>query len=195
MVGVIEKSKHKQYVQINRDGKIFYQLREVGSDKIEEEIESFGIKYLDQLAATNFNSKQTAFFKYQRDNAKLCHIEKLKNIAKNIDTNNPRLKQCYRNSVEVVLRNQNQNIKYCEGYMFFQGIPIEHSWNKIGDRYFDVTAEGPLKKLDTSKNEYISVMEIDSVELSKYLIETEQYGPFIVDKFLSSQKDQSNTDQ
>jgi hypothetical protein len=36
----LEKSKHYEFIKVVRDGKQFYQYREVGSDKIEEDVET-----------------------------------------------------------------------------------------------------------------------------------------------------------
>ena len=50
-------------------------------------------------------------------------------------------KECYSNSFHTAEFLSEFDVEYCEGYIVFMGIPIEHAFNKIGDKYFDVTQE------------------------------------------------------
>lgn len=54
-------------------------------------------------------------------------------------------KECYANALHVAERCSELGVEYCEGWIFYHGIPIDHAFNKIGDIYFDVTAEFALK--------------------------------------------------
>lgn len=68
-----------------------------------------------------------------------------------------------------------EDIKYVEGYMTLYGsFPIDHAFNKIGDYYFDVTAELVLK--DISFDDYYSIGEWNSDEALRIMAKTGYYG-------------------
>jgi 8-oxo-dGTP pyrophosphatase MutT (NUDIX family) len=59
----IEKSKHHEYVVVNRDGKTFYQYREVGTDKVVHETDNEPTSW-DKVASSSsrFKPMETIFF-------------------------------------------------------------------------------------------------------------------------------------
>lgn len=147
--------KEKRYIKVTRDGKVFHQLREV---KVKEESK---LKEHLHLLQSITSGKQQLFFEWQFNNSKECKVEK---TPKEIKKGKPQIKQCYQNSVDVVLLNE--NVKYCEGFVLFMGIPIEHAWNKIDDKYFDVTSDFALKDRGGLKGEeYLSIVELSKEEL------------------------------
>ena len=50
-------------------------------------------------------------------------------------------KGCYKNAFKVAELFQDKDIKYCEGFYGFNNFFIDHAFNKIGDKYFDITME------------------------------------------------------
>lgn len=74
----------------------------------------------------------------------------------------PKKKQCYRNA--TLLSHINHifpDVKYVEGKMTCCGaFGIEHAWNKVGDKYVDITMELALKR-DPTKEEYMALGEYD----------------------------------
>ena len=76
------------------------------------------------------------------------------------DTVNPQPKQCFKNAQKFVMNFPLFN-EYVEGEWGFSelGIGIEHAFNKIKDKYVDITAELVLGK-DVTKEDYISIIEI-----------------------------------
>jgi len=70
--------------------------------------------------------------------AELFDEETIEKIKRRV---HPVVKECYANALHTAECLVEQNVEYCEGYIIFQGIPIEHAFNKIGDKYFDVTQE------------------------------------------------------
>lgn len=71
---------------------------------------------------------------------------------------NPQAKECFKNAQNVV--------RYIHGAVYVEGqlgiggvIGIEHGFNRIGDKYFDITAELALGK-DVTKEDYISILEV-----------------------------------
>ena len=54
------------------------------------------------------------------------------------------------------------------------GIGIEHAFNKIKDKYVDITAELVLGK-DVTKEDYISIIEIKDEKVLKYCQKYQEY--------------------
>ena len=90
-------------------------------------------------------------------------------------------KMCYRNASQLVSLISmdcrfDGPIRYVEGFAFAAGIlPIEHAFVKVGDLYIDPTFERALHK-DVRNEIYASCIELDSLTMSQYLLETGVYG-------------------
>lgn len=52
---------------------------------------------------------------------------------------------------------------------------IEHAWNKIGDKYIDITMELVLHR-DPTQEEYLSLGEYSEDVISPIVLETGFYG-------------------
>lgn len=99
-------------------------------------------------------------------------IERIKTIV------NPQVKECFKNAQNVV--------RYIPGTVYVEGqfgiggvIGVEHGFNRIGDKYFDVTAELALGK-DVTKEDYISIMEVtDGYDILSAQFELECYTALI----------------
>jgi hypothetical protein len=139
--------------------------------------ESFGLNYIKNIAEfTKGNGKQGEYFQWQYTNAKEIKVSK---TPKGINKGIPVKRECYKNAFKVVSDNYTHNIMYVEGYVIFHDIPIEHAWNKIGDIYFDVTAE--LNK--SVYSEYISITEIGYDKIHEYAYKTGHYGSYLKPAF------------
>ena len=117
------------------------------------------INQLQDFAKITKNSNQGDFYHAKLIAAKDVKVEPLKSVLTKeqldrISHLHFRPKECYRNAFLVA---QALNCEYVEGQMLFH-FGIDHAFNKIGDRYFDVTKELVLKD-DPSKCEYISIGE------------------------------------
>ncbi len=141
-------------------------------------LESSGSDYLNKIISIT-HGKQKEFYEWELKNSKEIQISK---TPSNIDICKPKVKACYENSFFVTISNENLDVKYVEGMAFFMGIPIDHAWNKIGDTYFDVTSEGPLKN-NSKFTEYISLLELSSKEVTELALKSGASGPFISDIF------------
>lgn len=82
----------------------------------------------------------------------------------------PQKKQCYRNAALVA---QYLNCEYVEGFTFCF-IGIEHAFNKVGDKYIDVTKEFALRE-DPSQSEYVSIGEYSVDQLNEMLAKSGRY--------------------
>jgi len=168
--------KGKKQVQVNRNGKIYYQLREEGK----KEEESEGKKHLKQISSFT-TGKQQEFYKWQLDNSKVTPISRSKDLG--VKIGRPELKECYKNAAKCCFINEGVN--YVEGYAMFMGIPIEHAWCEKDGKYFDPTVDGVL---DSSFDEYLAVVELTPDEILEYQRKTGMYGPYLSEVF----KDKNN---
>lgn len=165
-----EKSKRKGYVKVTRNGKTFYQLREL------KEPQSKGKEYLKNLLSFT-SGKQKEYFEWQLKNSKVVELIKGKDLGLNIGR--PQLKQCYKNAVDCC--NLNSGVKYVEGYGMFMGIPIDHAWCVTKDgKHFDPTVEGVLEK---PFDEYLAIIELDHNDILKYQIRLKTHGPYMSEVF------------
>lgn len=172
--------KHKEYIFIHKDGKTFRRLQNVGSDDV-----NFSSKivndYLKVIASSGLHEKQLAFFQWQIANSKVVkpvHTNKIENPqVKKINEKYPPLpKACYLNASHLAL-----NVPGCiyvEGIVSFNGIPIDHAWNKINGKYFDSTYDIALEG-HTPFDEYLAIIELDKDELKKYQKQGSEYESLI----------------
>ncbi len=103
----------------------------------------------------------------------------------------PKIKCCYENAYHFASRMQEslgREILYCEGYMLFHGLPIEHAFNKIDGRYVDITAELALKD-DVTKNEYVLTGEWDENTALRAMAVDGCYGCVYQKLFMINHKD------
>jgi hypothetical protein len=117
------------------------------------------ISHLKQLADL-YNGKQKEFYEMEIADAKVVRvvsvsevltkeqIELIKQVVK------PQPKQCYKNAFLVANLFNEIGVKYVEGMSAISIVTYEHAFNKIGDKYFDVTAELVLKQ-DLASQPYI----------------------------------------
>lgn len=96
-------------------------------------------------------------------------IENIKRLVK------PKVKECYKNSYMLQMNCGIPDTMYCEGYTSYMGIPIEHAFNKVGDKYIDITSELILKK-DVTDDEYVLLGEFTKEDVYKVTNETGYYG-------------------
>ena len=101
----------------------------------------------------------------------------------------PQKKECYKNATLTATLLTEKGVKYCEGKYTCCGIGLDHAFNKIGDRYFDVTAELALGKLDAQ--EYIVLGEYSPKEVLQVIEKQGYYGDVYraveLKKFLKTQ--------
>lgn len=96
-------------------------------------------------------------------------IELIKRVIK------PQVKQCYRNAHLLTLMFPDK-VQYVEGKVFAI-IPIEHAFNKVGDKYVDITFEYALNN-DPTQYEYVSIGEYKADLIQSIAEETGVYGEY-----------------
>ena len=95
-------------------------------------------------------------------------IQQIKSIIK------PQPKMCYKNA--HLLTKIIPGAKYVEGKMTCLGaFGIEHAWNKIGDKYVDITMELALER-SVTEEEYMALGEYDQETVVSICSEVGCYG-------------------
>lgn len=125
------------------------------------------------------SGKQKEFFKAELDAAKGIQCSKLsdvftkKEIAR-IKALGLQKKDCYRNA-NLVTHAMPDRCSYVEGRVLVCGVPVDHAFVKVGDRYVDPTLEILLNE-DVTKLDYCSILELDCDTLFATLVESGYYG-------------------
>lgn len=79
----------------------------------------------------------------------------------------PKKHECYKNAFQLAMLFPDK-VRYCEGKMTVANklVGIEHAWNRIGNKYIDITMELVLEQDMTQYGEeYVSLGDWDSNEL------------------------------
>lgn len=113
-------------------------------------------------------------------------IDMIKRVIK------PEAKQCYKNASDLCVLFPDR-VKYVEGRFTVCGLfSTEHAWNKVGDKYVDITAELALNN-NINEEEYVALGEYEYEETLSYLYKSKVYGGIYERKFLENYgKDLSN---
>ena len=141
------------------------------------------------------SGKQKEWYEKMLADAKVVKISLLRDIftPDEIETIKavvrPQKKECYKNSTLTATLLMKKGVKYCEGKYTCYGIGLDHAFNKLGDKYFDVTAELALGKLDAQ--EYMVLGEYSPKEVLQIIEKQGYYGDIYkaveLKKFLKTQ--------
>lgn len=105
-------------------------------------------------------------------------IDMIKRVIK------PKAKQCYKNALDLCVLFPDR-VKYVEGRFTVCGLfNTEHAWNKIEEKYIDITAELALGHTNLNEEEYVALGEYDDNEVLSYCIQSKVYGGIYEQKFL-----------
>lgn len=146
-----------------------------------EELKKF-YDYFDLEISACEGSKRAEFIKSIKADLKPCNVVSVRELftkeqIKIMETLVER-KQCFANSFRIadVIRHWDGSIKYVEGRVLIANfLPIEHAWNKVGDKYFDATFELALC-YDVTKESYAMLQEYKVYEVREVLLERGYYS-------------------
>lgn len=156
--------------------KNFYQF-------VNEKKESYGNNILEFLKkyVSITDGYQKRYYEIMLDDAKIIKCSSMHDVFSEDEIKtikrfaNPKVKQCYRNSYLLQSQCDIPDILYCEGYTSYMGLPIEHAFNKVGDKYIDITSEIVLKK-DVADDEYVLLGEYDEKKVREIITKNGYYG-------------------
>ena len=111
--------------------------------------------------------------------------EELKDIKKYL---HPQPKECYRNATKLCELFPDK-VLYCEGLMDCFGFGIDHAWNKVGDKYVDITMEIALDRSDEIKDtSYLLYGEWDFWTINRVMVKTGCFGEVYRTLFVEKHK-------
>lgn len=156
------------------------------------------IKELRQLAEI-MQDKQKAYYDKMLADATPIRIAPLSEVFDEEtirmikEAINPQPKECYRNAT-MLCELFKGIVSYVEGRFTVCGLfSTEHAWNKIEDKYIDITAELALGRTNPNEEKYIALGEYDDNEVLSYCMKSKVYGGIYEQKFLENYgKDLSN---
>lgn len=124
--------------------------------------------------------RQAEFYNQMLKDAKPIEVVRLSEVFTDTEIKaikrfvNPKVKECYRNA--TLFSHIYPEVKYVEGKMTVCGtFGIEHAWNKVGDKYVDITMELVLDR-DPTKEEYMALGEYDQETVVSICSEVGFYG-------------------
>lgn len=136
------------------------------------------------------DSRQKSFYEKMIDDARVVHISPLEEVFSKSEISkikkyvNPKKKECYKNATSLLSLFPEKHIKYVEGFFTCYGIPLEHAFNKVGDKYVDITAS---LLLNVSKDEeYVALGEWEEKAVWEVLVKTGCYGNIWREKYIES---------
>lgn len=89
----------------------------------------------------------------------------------------PQRHECYKNAFQLTTLFPNK-VEYCEGKVTVGKIlSIDHAWNKVGDKYVDITLELALEyDMNLLEEDYAMLGKWDSEELLSIALDMKVYG-------------------
>ena len=82
-------------------------------------------------------------------------------------------KECFRNAYKIA---EIFGANYIEGKcMLFDIMPIDHAWNKVGDKYIDVTFELAIDS-DVAEEKYAALLEMNYQDVSRIILKRRYFG-------------------
>ena len=145
------------------------------------------------------SGRQKEYAKRKLDCAKIVKCSPIREVLGDAEVDRllrlmeARPKECYRNAALVAMLSE--GVEYVEGYYGVAGIfGAEHAWNRVGDKYFDITAELVLGA-DVTQEHYVQVMAISADEMTNLIFGEECFTWLFGVKFAQEMKKQENTNK
>ena len=146
-----------------------------------EELKKF-YDYYDMEISACEGSKRAEFIQSIKADLKPCKVVSIRELFNDFHIDAMRTlleqKQCFKNAFQIadVIRHWDGSIKYVEGRVLVANfLPIEHAWNKVGDKYFDATFELALG-YDVTKESYAMLQEYKVSKVREVLLQRRYYG-------------------
>lgn len=149
------------------------------------------INYIKNLCRVSEGETRQMWNEYKR-RSKVVHITPIREVLTDEEISfileyiKPKQHECYRNAHEAT---RILGVQYVEGFIEIGGLPIDHAFNRRGDKYFDITLELVLKE---EAKEYVSSWDINGLECNRISLATGvygNYGRFLFDEILKRRKE------
>jgi hypothetical protein len=151
--------------------------------------ESELLDYMKQVAEMFKGQRQGDFWQWKVAHAKVLNHVHTDDIRKQYPQINeylrnsrhrPVQKECYKNAGQLAMNCE--GVDYVEGEISYHGIPIEHAWNKIDGKYFDITKD-VLFPGNSDYAEYVSIIELNEDEYRGFIIKYKHWGGFVYEQY------------
>ena len=126
------------------------------------------------------SGEQKKYYQRQLDCAKPIECVSIREVLSEKDIDliksiiNPQPKECYKNATRLAMLFPDR-VEYVEGYYGVMGVlGTEHAWNRIGDKYIDITAELVLEK-NIADEHYVQLMALGADEVTDMVLEEDCY--------------------
>lgn len=147
-----------------------------------DQLEKF-YQYFDLEISACQGSKRAEFIQAIRDDLKPCKVVSVRELFTEEQIGFMKSivepKQCFKNAYNLAyigISHPDGRVKYVEGRALVANfLPIEHAWNRIGDKYFDATFELALGKDVTTEN-YALLAEYDLKRVTEIVLERKYWG-------------------
>ena len=143
-------------------------------------MESVIIEEMRAFLQLGLNPKQKQYFNDTIDVAKRVEVVRAADVFNDYeldiirDVLKPQPQQCYRNA-HLLCQLFPERVRYCEGKTQ-KLIPIDHAFNRVGDKYVDITFEFALGDDQLTEYEYVVFGEYDLQTINRITEETGYYG-------------------
>ena len=156
-------------------------------------MESVIIEEMRAFLQMGLNPKQRQYFADTIAVAKRVEIVRAADVFNDYelkiirDVLKPQPQQCYRNA-HLLCQLFPERVQYCEGKVL-AFTPIEHAFNRIGDKYVDITFEFALNDTELLQHEYVVFGEYDLQTINRVTKETGYYGDIYRNVYIERVKD------
>lgn len=143
-------------------------------------MESMIIEEMRAFLKLGLNPKQEKYFADTIAVAKRVEVVRAADVFNDYelkiirDALQPQKQQCYRNA-HLLCEIFPERVTYCEGKTFCGFFPIDHAFNRVGDKYVDITFEFALNN-DPTGYEYVVFGDYTLEQIQRVTEETEYYG-------------------
>lgn len=143
-------------------------------------MESVIIEEMRAFLQLGLNPKQRQYFVDTIDVAKRVEVVRAADVFNDYELEiirgvlKPQPQQCYRNA-HLLCQLFPERVRYCEGKTHTL-IPIDHAFNRVGDKYVDITFEFALNDAELTEYEYVVFGEYDLQTIDRITEATGYYG-------------------
>lgn len=151
------------------------------------------IEELQAFAGMNCNAKQKAYFERMAADAKPVQCVSVRDVFTADEIRQikrvlrPKKHQCYRNAA-LLTELFPGRVKYVEGFGWNRIVKVEHAFNRVGDKYIDITWEMVLNE-DVTTYPYAALIESERDEiLADIQAHDNTTGDYYIHKYIEEQK-------
>lgn len=151
------------------------------------------IEELQAFASMNWNAKQKAYFERMAADAKPVQCVSVRDVFTADEIRQikrvlrPKKHQCYRNAA-LLTELFPGRVKYVEGFGWNRIVKVEHAFNRVGDKYIDITWEMVLNE-DVTTYPYAALIEAECDEiLADIQAHDNTTGDYYIHKYIEEQK-------